>query len=532
MLHPSPFACWITNMIDKAKQRLAFAAGLMAATALTGCTMGPDFQRLDGVSRTSWFSSPKEVVKPPPSMPVAEPIDADWWTLFHDPVLTGLEQRVAAENLDVKVAGVRLTESRAQLAITRSSLYPSLTGNASYVREAASNNGLFALIPTAAGASPASAANGTATNSAGGVTGGGLKPFDLYQGGFDASWEVDLWGAVSRSIESSTATTEAANEAKRSVLLSSLAEVARDYILLRGVQTELQIARDNVHTAQQSLDLTQQRAAGGVTTDLDVANASAQLRSILSQIPNLEQQEAQLINALSLLLGQPPNALRDDLATAKPVPPVPPRVPVGLPSELARRRPDIRQAEAQLHAATADIGVAKANFYPSLNLTGSIGLQSLQISNVFNLNSKQYAVGPGLTIPIFQGGQLRATLHLREALQQEAALNFQKTVLQAWHDVDNALTAYQAEQARRDELIQAVADNRRALSLAQSRYQLGVADFLSVLDAERSLLAAQLQLADSTTTVSSNLVALYKALGGGWETDMPEEPRKAAATKS
>jgi NodT family efflux transporter outer membrane factor (OMF) lipoprotein len=512
-------------MTDKTKRRLALVAGLAAATALAGCTVGDDFKRPDWASPTSWFSGPKEPVKPPPSLPVAEPIDADWWTLFHDPVLTGLERRVAAENLDVKVAGIRLTESRAQLGVARSAQFATLNGNASYVRQQASNNGIFAVIPSAAGAS---GANGASGNSTGGVQGSGLQPFDLYQGGFDASWEVDLWGGVRRSVESATASTEAANEAKRSVLLSSLAEVARDYIQLRGVQTELQIARDNVRTARQSLSLTQQRAAGGVTTDLDVANASAQLRSTLSQIPTLEQQEAAAINALSLLVGQPPNALRDELETMQPVPPVPPRVPVGLPSELARRRPDIRQAEAQLHAATADIGVAKANFYPSLNLTGSIGLQSLQFSKAFNLNSKQYAVGPGLTIPIFQGGQLRSTLQLREAQQQEAAVNFQKTVLQAWHDVDNALTAYQAEQARRDELIQAVAENRRALSLAQSRYQLGVADFLSVLDAERSLLAAQLQLADSTTTVSSNLVALYKALGGGWETDMPEETTTAA----
>jgi NodT family efflux transporter outer membrane factor (OMF) lipoprotein len=350
----------------------------------------------------------------------------------------------------------------------------------------------------------------------------------LFQGGFDASWEVDLWGGVARSVESATASTEAANEATRSTLLSSLAEVARDYIQLRGVQAQLAIARENVRTARQSLDLTQQRAAGGVTTDLDVANASAQLRTTLSQIPTLEQQEAQTINALSLLLGQPPNALREELVTAKPVPPVPPRVPVGVPSELARRRPDIRQAEAQLHAATADIGVAQANFYPTLNLTGSVGLQSLQFGKLFNLNSKQYSLGPGLTIPIFEGGQLRATLQLREALQQEAAVNFQKTVLQAWHDVDNALTAYKAEQTRRDELIQAVAENRRALALAQSRYQQGVADFLTVLVAETSLLASQQQLADSTTTVSSNLVALYKALGGGWEIDMPEETKAAA----
>jgi NodT family efflux transporter outer membrane factor (OMF) lipoprotein len=510
-------------MNDKAKRKSALLAGLVAA-AMTGCTVGPDFRQPDWTSPASWFAGPKEAVKPPRSVLVAEPVDPDWWTLFHDPVLTGLERRVAAENLDVQAAGIRLAESRAQLGVARASEFPTLNGNGSYTREQASNNGFFSIAPNATGR----AANGAFGSTTGGIQTRGLRSFDIWQGGFDASWEVDFWGRIKRSVESASASAEAADEARRSALTSSLAEVARDYVQLRGVQTQLQIARNNVHTARQSLNLTQQRAAGGVTTDLDVANASAQLRTTLSQIPTLEQQEAQLINALSLLLGQPPNALRAELQTAKPVPPVPPRVPVGLPSELARRRPDIRQAEAQLHATTADIGVAEANFYPSLKLTGSFGLQSLQLSHVFDLNSKQYAVGPGLTIPIFEGGQLRSTLQLRQALQQEAAINFQKTVLQAWHDVDNALTAYQAEQSRRDELTQAVIENQRALGLAQSRYQQGVADFLTVLDAERSLLGAQLQLADSTTTVSSNLVALYKALGGGWETDMPMERRTAA----
>lgn len=366
-------------------------------------------------------------------------------------------------------------------------------------------------------------ANGAEGNTAGGLRSDKLAPFNVYQTGFDATWELDIWGGVRRSVESATASVEAAAEARRATLLTSLAEVARDYIALRGIQTQLRIAHDNVQTAQQSLQLTQQREAGGVTTDLDVANASAQLRSTMAEIPRLEQQEAADINALSLLLGQPPNALRDELATPRPVPPVPPRVPVGVPSELARRRPDVMQAEAQLHAATATIGVAVAAFYPSVTLSGSIGLQALQPGNFFNLNAREYGVGPGITISIFQGGQLKATLQLREAQQEEAAVNYQKTVLQAFHDVDNALTAYQCEQARRDQLVLAVAQNQRALTLAQSRYQQGVADFLTVLDTERSLLQTQQQLAASTTNVSQNLVALYKALGGGWETDLPRE---------
>jgi NodT family efflux transporter outer membrane factor (OMF) lipoprotein len=522
---PKPIACWIIPMIERRKRTLTLAAALLGVTALGGCTLGPNFERPTWASPASWFAGPKEAVKRPTSIPVAEPIDLSWWELFKDPQLTGLERRVAAENLDVKAATIRFSESRAQLGIARASLFPSLNANASYVREKASNEGIFAVIP---GATGASAANGAPGNSAGGISTGNLAPFDLYQAGFDATWEVDLWGGVRRSVESAAASSQAADEATRSALLSSLAEVARDYIALRGTQEELAIARENVNTARQSLSLTQQRAAGGVTTDLDVANASAQLRTTLAQIPTLEQREASLINALSLLLGQPPNALREELATPKPVPPVPPRVPVGLPSELARRRPDIRLAEAQLHAATADIGVAQANFYPSLSLTGSFGPQALQFSNLFNLNARQYAFGPAITIPIFEGGQLRSTLQLRKAQQQEAAVNFQRIVLQAWHDVDNALTAYKAEQTRRDELIQAVAENRRALTLAQSRYAQGVADFLTVLDTERNLLATQQQLAQSTATVSSNLVALYKALGGGWEIDMPETRKTAS----
>jgi NodT family efflux transporter outer membrane factor (OMF) lipoprotein len=500
--------------------RVVLAASTMLA--LGGCTVGPNFQAPSWASPASWFAGPKEKVPPERSEPVAATIDPNWWTLFHDTKLTALERRVAAENLDVRAATARLAESRAQLGVARSSLFPTVNANASFEREKPSNVGIFAASPNAVGA------NGLEGNTTGGLN-GNVPAFNIYQAGFDATWEVDLWGGVKRSVESAAASVQASEEARRAALLSSLAEVARDYIALRGVQTQLHIARDNVRTSEQSLQLTQQRAAGGVTTDLDVANASAQLRSTMAQIPGLEQQEAAAINALSLLLGQAPNALRADLAAAQPVPPVPPRVPVGLPSELARRRPDVVQAEAQLHAATANIGVAVAAFYPSVTLSGSIGLQSLQPAQFFSFNARQYAAGPGITIPIFQGGLLKSTLYLREAQQEEAAVFYQKTVLQAWHDVDNALTAYQTEQARRDQLVLAVAQNERALTLAQSRYQEGVSDFLTVLVAQTNLLSSQQQLADSTTTVSENLVALYKALGGGWETDLPRDTAASAA---
>jgi len=498
--------------------RIVLAAG--TALVLTGCTVGPDFSPPTWASPASWFSGPKEAVTPVRSVPIAAPMDAEWWNLFRDPELTRLERQVAGQNLDVRTAAIRVAESQAQLGVAQSAQFPTFNANASYTHQKASNNGQFASAPNPLGA------NGASGNTAGGLHSGDLSAFDVYQYGLGATWEVDLFGFVRRSVESAKASVEASREAERAVLLSTLAQVARDYVDLRGVQTQLRIARDNLRTSQQSLHLTQQRAAGGVTNDLDVANASAQVRTTAAQIPTLEAQEAADINALSLLLARAPNALRAQLAAPKPVPPVPPRVPVGLPSELARRRPDIMQAEAQLHAATANIGVAVASFYPSITLNGSIGLQTIFPAQMFSLNSRQFAAGPGVTIPIFQGGQLISTLHLRQAQQKEAALNYQKTVLQAWHDVDNALTAYQTEQSRRDQLIQAEAQNRRALALAQTRYQEGVADFLQVLVAQGNLLSTQQQLAQSTTNVSTDLVALYEALGGGWEIDLPVRTRK------
>jgi len=496
--------------------------------AAAGCTVGPDFTSPDAKAPSGWFAS-----RPPPipvrSEPVAEPIDPNWWKLFDDPQLTALEDRVAAENLDVRLATIRIAESRAQRGVVAAAQFPTLGGNASYEREKASTNGVFGLLGSSAAGSEASGAGGGF--GAGGVGGTNLVPFDLYQYGLDASWELDLWGRVRRSVESADASIVASQETQRDTLLSSLAEVARDYVDLRGAQLRERIAEDNLKSSQDALKLTQERATGGLTTDLDVANAAAQVRTTAAEIPPIQQDEASLINALSLLLGEPPNALRAALEQPKPVPPVPPRVPIGVPSELARRRPDIRQAEAELHEATADIGVAVANFYPSVTLGGSVGIQALQAKNLFSLNSRQYSFGPSISIPIFEGGQLKSTLQLREASQQEAAVNYQRTVLKAWHDVDNALTAYEATQRRRDELVQAVAQNQRALSLATSRYQDGVSDFLEVLDAQTRLLSTQQQLAIATTNVSENLVALYKALGGGWETAYPDKGQVRADTE-
>jgi NodT family efflux transporter outer membrane factor (OMF) lipoprotein len=264
------------------------------------------------------------------------------------------------------------------------------------------------------------------------------------------------------------------------------------------------------------------RQQRGLQNGLDVENTAAQVESIRAQLPTLQQQESQYINALSLLLGEPPGALQSELRRPRLVSPAPPRVPLGIPSELARRRPDIRAAEAELHAATADIGVAVGAFYPSVQLNGTVGFDALDIRNLWKGSSLQYTVGPSLTLPIFAGGKLRSTLELREAQQQEAAITYHKTVLQAWHDVVNALVAYRLEQNRHARLRSQADHSRQALALARSRYSDGVTEFLSVLDAERSLLQADQQHATSMTNVLLNLVQLFKALGGGWELTFPD----------
>ena len=347
--------------------------------------------------------------------------------------------------------------------------------------------------------------------------------FNNYTVGFDASWELDLWGHVARQVEAADATIAADADMRRDTLVSSLAELARDYVQLRGTQSLIRIAKDNLKVEEEILKVTQVRQEKGLVTGLDTESAAAQVESVKAQIPQLEQQEVQGINAISLLLDEPPLGLSSELIGARAVPSNPPRVPIGLPSELARRRPDIRMAEAQLHAAVANVGVAIAEFYPSVRLNGSPTLQALEPKDLFKGTSLQYMnIGPSVTLPIFEGGRLKSNLVLQEKRQQEAAIAYHRAVLSAWHDVVNALTAYKTEQVRRERLKDQVAHARAALVLARSRYDQGVAEFTTLLDDARTVLVAEQSLAQSTTNVSVDLIALYKALGGGWELTYPD----------
>jgi NodT family efflux transporter outer membrane factor (OMF) lipoprotein len=487
---------------------------VVASSALAaGCTVGPDFAPPNPhLPEVSFSGDPARAV---PDARLPPPTDPTWWRVFRDPVLTNLEQRVATANLDVQTATLRLAESRFQRGVVAAALLPSVNGDAKYTREQFSQNGIVSLITPLLGPSS---------------TGFATTPFNDYNTGFDASWELDLWGKVRRQVESSDAQVDQAADQRRDALVSSLAELARDYMQLRGVQTQIGIANDNLKVDRDILQVVQERQQRGVQNGLDVENAAAQVEAIRAQIPQLQQQESEYINALSLLLDQPPGTLRTELGASTRVRTGPPRIPLGIPSELARRRPDIRAAEDQLHAATATIGVAVGDFYPSVQLNGTVGFDSLDIRNLYKASSLQYMVGPSVSLPIFSGGRLRSTLKLRDAQQQEAAINYHKTVLQAWHDVVNALVAHRLEQNRRARLQAQITHSRAALGLARARYIDGLVDFLTVLDAERTLLQAEQQYATSTTNVSLDLIQLFKALGGGWETEFPDVPSETAAS--
>jgi NodT family efflux transporter outer membrane factor (OMF) lipoprotein len=488
---------------------------ILACLVMAGCTVGPNFEKPQ--STTPEVFNRTETAQAP-SKPVEGKFNDDWWTQFNDPVLNDLEKQLADANLDVAAASARLLQSRAQRRVVGAAADPTLDAAASYDRERGSENGILSLLGvTPTKSQPQSASGGTPLGVAPLPGSKGSPAYNLYQFGFDASWELDIWGRVRRSVEAATAMSDASYEDRNAILLSARAELARDYIDLRSTQALLQIANQNLEIAQDALKLTQVRARDGVTTDLDVANASAQVENIESLIPTLQSHCETTMNAIGVLLGEEPGALRQTLDTPRDVPALPAQIPIGFPSELVERRPDIRKAEAELHAATASIGMAKADFYPRISLNGSAGFQTLQLSSLADWASGQFVVGPSITMPIFEGGRLKGTLQLREAQQQEAAIVYKQTVLQAWREVDDSLVTYDAEQQRRDRLTEAVSMNERALSIARQRYKAGALDYLDVLNVQRQLLEAQSNLEQSRAAAATNLVTLCKTLGGGWE---------------
>jgi NodT family efflux transporter outer membrane factor (OMF) lipoprotein len=344
----------------------------------------------------------------------------------------------------------------------------------------------------------------------------------LYSAGLDAAWELDIFGGQRRDIEASEALVRASVEDLRDVWVTLTAEIALNYISLRGFQQEIVILERNLETQQKTADLTRKRFNGGFVGALDVANAEVQVTNTSAQLPLLELSVQQTIHNLGILLGTYPAALAEELSTGADIPSSPAQIAVGIPSDLLRRRPDIRSVEAQVHAATALIGVAEADLFPRFALTGSLGFQSQKADALFNWNNRIWSVGPTAGWNIFDAGRTRANIEAQKAVEEQVLLAYQQTVLTALQEAEDALIALTKEQEHRDALQKSVEASRRSVNLATQLYTEGETDFLNVLTAQRSLFSSEDALVNSNRTVSTNLVALYKAMGGGWEDQYPE----------
>jgi len=449
---------------------------------IAGCTVGPDYHPQDAKMPSAWTDTA------PIKATSAYADLVNWWTEFNDPNLTSLVERAINTNLDLLGAQARIRQARAARGIAAGGLWPTVDASGSYTR---------GRIP---------------------ILGNPDAPTrNLFRTGLDAAWELDVFGGVRRSVETAEANVQFAIEDHRDVLVTLVSEVALNYIELRGFQQEIVIARNNLEAQQKTAELTHKKFQGGLVGTLDVANADAQVATTASQIPLLEVAAQQGIYNLSVLLGLEPTALLEELSPTNSIPLAPPQVPIGIPSQLLRRRPDIRRAEAQIHSATTRIGVATADLYPKFSLTGSLNFQNDQLHGLINSKNRFWTVGPAVDWQIFSAGRVRSNIELQKALQQESMIAYQKTVITALADVENALVAYAKEHERHKTLMDAVAHNRKAVDSATQLYERGLTDFLNVLIAQRSLFASEDALVQSTRNLSADLVALYKALGGSWD---------------
>ena len=467
-------------------QTVAVTAFLVGTQS--GCMVGPNYQRPKTSPSPLWTS-------PMHGGETNSPVDlAHWWRNFGDTNLDALMLTAVQSNLTLQIAEAHVREARAQRSVVSGALWPSIGSEAGYSRNL---YGKHAFPP---------------------LTGFGIPlGYSLYNVDFDAAWELDIFGGTRRAVEAAGAQIGAAEYGQRDVLISVLAEVARDYISARGYQQRLDIARENIGAEENALSLATNRFANGLGNELDVQQAKALLKNTQAQIPSLQTGFDQSVYALSVLLGQPPGTLMADMSVQKEIPITPPVVPVGLASDLLVRRPDVQQAERELAAATAQIGVAKADLFPKFSLTGLAGLQSTSAGTWLNYASRYWTVGPTVQWELFEAGSIVANVHVQNARQQAALAQYQQTVLVALQDVENALTAYAREQVRRESLEESVAADQRALLLATQQYKSGLVDFLNVLTSESALYNEQDTLVLSDQTVSLDLVQLYKALGGGWE---------------
>ena len=492
----------------RALRLVRYLSGPTLAVGLIGCSVGPDYQSPEVRAESRRPAPDGDGL---PSRTIEGAIDIVWWKSFRDFELSSLVERLAAQNLDLKTAAERVVQSVAQRQVANSQGLPHIEGQTLTTYNRYSTTGPLSLLTPAPGAP---------------------LEYALFHDGLTSSWQLDLFGRVRRAVEAADANALAAVENRHGVALAAVAELAQSYMLLRGTQNRLGIAKRNLRLVEENVELVNTRFRNGVATTLDMAQARAQQATIAATLPPLRAREAALINAIGLLLGEAPRALEAELRRSQIMPRVPRRVPVGLPGTSVRCRPDVREAEARLHEATAQTGVAVANFYPDVTLNGGANVESLHLSNLFTAASTAFAVGPSISIPIFEGGRLRGALALSESRQREAAVFFQETVLRAWKEVDDALTDYREAQRRRIDVARSVTENQAALQAARQRYSEGATNFLDVTAAQAQLLQSENDLSDSDTQIATDLVNLYRTLGGGWEVaDVPYGADRALREK-
>jgi NodT family efflux transporter outer membrane factor (OMF) lipoprotein len=420
---------------------------------------------------------------------VDAPSLAAWWTALGDEQLTSLVDRAVRGSTTVQQAIARVKEARARRGIAIAPLFPSIGASGGLSRT-----------------------TGDSRQTTG--TSFGLQDSDIYSAGVDASWELDLFGGRRRAIESATAELAASQADLRDALVTLVGDVALNYISVRTSQSRLTFAERNLESQREVLDITRWRNEAGLATSLDVEQANSNYQQTLAQIPSLESTLAEAMNRVAVLIGQQPGTLNEELAERKAIPPAPVDIVAGAPADLLRRRPDIRAAERRLAAQTAAVGVAIADLYPSLSLTGSIGYQAPDSNVLDGLRTNRFGIS--LNLPIFRGGALVENVRAQRAVVEEARAGYEATVLGAFEEVENDLTAWANEQRRHDALVQAVESARSAADLALQEYNSGLVDFQVVLTADRQLIALEDSLAVSDGERTGNLVRLYKALGGGW----------------
>jgi NodT family efflux transporter outer membrane factor (OMF) lipoprotein len=456
---------------------------LVAAVTLSGCAVGPNYKR--------------PMVDAPPQFRAATDAqgslgDTKWPALFQDEKLTDLIKTALTENYDIRIASARVLQGRARYGIARADLFPTLTGSASFTSQRQSSVGSITFIPP------------------------GLNLASSFtQAGFNLNWEVDVWGRIRRLTESARAQYLATEEARNGVKTTLIGDVTTSYFNLREGDLELEIAKRTKEIAERSLALTTVRRDGGTATTLDVRQSEQFLYTATSQIAAAERQIEQTENLISLLVAKNPQSIARGKALTDF--PTPPEVPAGLPSALLERRPDIRQAEQTLIAANANIGAAKAEYFPQITLTGLLGVQSRQLTSLVTGNARNFSIAPNATLPIFNAGRIRSNVHLTEAEQLEFLATYQKTIQTAFREVADALIGYRktAEQRAQEELlVKALRDSDRLSTL---RYKGGLDSYLQVLDAERNLFTGELDLARLRRDELVSIVTLYRALGGGWQ---------------